>query len=130
MSWQPPKSFNDFPQQESPPNYMQIDEDIEWLMQPLIYDNPEKETWELVDLMNGIMSTLSDVDQEMLYLVYTERKTFQEAAQIVGIKAKSHAWRKTKIALDNFAEQLKANQQAMKLINHKYNMEEEDETQL
>jgi len=122
--WNAPKSFNDFPDQQSPANYMQVDEDIEWLMQPLIYENPEKESLELSELMSEVLMSLDDVDREMLQLIYYERKTFQEAAQEMGIKAKSHAWRKTKSALDKFAEAIQSNPQIMEILNNKYDLED------
>lgn len=122
--WNAPKSFNDFPDQQSPANYMQVDEDIEWLMQPLIYENPEKESLELSELISEVLMSLDDVDREMLQLIYYERKTFQEAAQEMGIKAKSHAWRKTKSALDKFAEAIQSNPQIMEILNNKYDLED------
>ena len=122
--WNAPKSFNDFPDQQSPANCMQVDEDIEWLMQPLVYENPEKESLELSELMSEALMSLDAVDQEMLQLIYYERKTFQEAAQEMGIKAKSHAWRKTKQALDKFAEAIKNNPQIMEILNNKYDLED------
>lgn len=124
--WNAPKSFNDFPDQQSPANYMQVDEDIEWLMQPLIYENPEKESLELSELMSDIMNSMDEVDQEMLQLIYYERKTFQEAAQELGLKAKSHAWRKTKVALDKFADAVKNSPQIMELLNKKYDWETDE----
>lgn len=122
--WNAPKSFNDFPDQQSPANYMQVDEDIEWLMQPLVYENPEKESLELSELMSEVLMSLDDVDREMLQLIYYERKTFQEAAQEMGIKAKSHAWRKTQSALDKFAEAIQSNPQIMEILNNKYDLED------
>ena len=122
--WNAPKSFNDFPDQQSPANYMQVDEDIEWLMQPLVYENPEKESLELSELMSEVLMSLDDVDREMLQLIYYERKSFQEAAQEMGIKAKSHAWRKTKSALDKFAEAIQSNPQIMEILNNKYDLED------
>ena len=124
--WNAPKSFNDFPDQQSPANYMQVDEDIEWLMQPLIYENPEKESLELSELMSDIMNSMDEVDQEMLQLIYYERKTFQEAAQELGLKAKSHAWRKTKVALDKFADAVKNSPHIMELLNKKYDWETDE----
>jgi len=123
--WNAPKSFNDFPDQQSPANYMQVDEDIEWLMQPLVYENPEKESLELSELMSEVLMSLDDVDREMLQLIYYERKTFQEAAQELGIKAKSHAWRKTKSALDKFAKAIQSNPQIMEILNNKYDLEDQ-----
>ena len=123
--WNAPKSFNDFPDQPSPKNYMEVDEDIEWLMQPNIYENPEKESLELSELMADVMYSMDETDQEMLQLIYFERKTFQEAAQQLGLKAKSHAWRKTQSALDRFAETIKSSPQIMGILNNKYKWENE-----
>lgn len=121
--WNAPKSFNDF-DQPSPKNYMEVDEDIEWLMQPLIYENPEKESLELSELMADVMNSMDSVDQAMLQLIYYERKTFQEAAGELGIKAKSHAWRKTKLALDRFGEAIQNNPRIMEILNIKYDLGE------
>jgi DNA-directed RNA polymerase specialized sigma subunit len=122
--WNAPKSFNDFPDQPSPKHYMEVDEDIEWLMQPLVYENPEKESLELSELMADVMESMDTVDQQMLHLIYYERKTFQEAARELGIKAKSHAWRKTQSALEKFGDAIKSNPQIMEILNNKYDLGE------
>lgn len=127
-NWKNTNSFNTFPEHKSPPNYMQIDEDIEWLMQPRVYDNPQKKSWELSEMIADLLSTLDDADQEMIQLVYYERKSFQEAAKELGLNAKSYAWRKTKASVEKFAEALKQKPEIMELINEKYGLGEPDET--
>lgn len=75
---------------------------------------------EMVDLVRTILSSLDAIDQQMIQLIYYERKTFQEAAQIVGIRAKSHAWRKTKSAMDKLENALRSNAQLMEMLEKKY----------
>ena len=58
----------------------------------------------------------------MIQLIYYERKTFQEAAQLVGIRAKSHAWRKTKSAMDKLENALRSNAQLMEMLEKKYDI--------
>lgn len=63
---------------------------------------------------------MDETDQQMIYLIYYERKTFQEAAREVGISAKSHAWRKTKSAVNKLEVLLKQNPVIMEILNNKY----------
>jgi DNA-directed RNA polymerase specialized sigma24 family protein len=92
----------------------------EWLMMPNQVIVPVVDNDELIDTVREILSTLDDIDQQMIQLIYYERKTFQEAAQIVGIKAKSHAWRKTKSAMRKLETALRSNVGLMNLLEKKY----------
>jgi DNA-directed RNA polymerase specialized sigma subunit len=92
----------------------------EWLMMPNQVILPVVDNDELIDTVREILSTLDDIDQQMIQLIYYERKTFQEAAQIVGIKAKSHAWRKTKSAMRKLETALRSNVGLMNLLEKKY----------
>jgi DNA-directed RNA polymerase specialized sigma subunit len=92
----------------------------EWLMMPNQVIVPVVDNDELIDTVRKILSTLDDIDQQMIQLIYYERKTFQEAAQIVGIKAKSHAWRKTKSAMRKLETALRSNVGLMNLLEKKY----------
>jgi DNA-directed RNA polymerase specialized sigma subunit len=77
---------------------------------------------ELIELVRELLSTLDDIDQQMIQLIYYERKTFQEAAQIIGIRAKSHAWRKTKAAMKKLESVLRSNTGLMELLEKKYDI--------
>ncbi|CAB4139886.1 hypothetical protein UFOVP355_41 [uncultured Caudovirales phage] len=92
----------------------------EWLMMPNQVVIPIVDNDEMVDLVRTILSSLDAIDQQMIQLIYYERKTFQEAAQIVGIRAKSHAWRKTKSAMDKLENALRSNAQLMEMLEKKY----------
>jgi DNA-directed RNA polymerase specialized sigma subunit len=72
------------------------------LMQPFLYDVLDDEPdWDLIDTVASVVATLDEEDQRVLHLVFYERRTFDEAAEALGIKAKSHAWRKTQKALES-----------------------------
>ena len=92
----------------------------EWLMMPNQVSVPIVDNDEMVALVREILSTLDDIDQKMIQLVYYERKTFQEAARIIGIKAKSHAWRKTKSAMEKLENALRSNAELMEILEMKY----------
>lgn len=95
-------------------------DETEWLMQPYEVANDFDDDINLLDAVADAVASLDDADKEMLYLIYYERKTFQQAARAVGISAKSHAWRKTKIALGKLEVILKENPKIMELLHNKY----------
>jgi len=92
----------------------------EWLMMPNQTSVPIVDNDDMVALVREVLSSLNDIDQQMIQLIYYERKTFQEAAQIIGIKAKSHAWRKTKSAMEKLENALRSNAELMELLEMKY----------
>lgn len=92
----------------------------EWLMMPNQISVPVVDNDDMVALVREVLSTLDDIDQQMIQLIHYERKTFQEAAQIIGIKAKSHAWRKTKSAMEKLENALRSNAELMELLEMKY----------
>lgn len=121
MGFKPPPGFNDFPDQRTPPGYMSVDTDIEWLMQPYGTEpNPEGVQSELFNILGELVDNLDVVDYQMIRLIFYEGKTFQEAATACGLKAKSYAWRKTNRALTTIGEGLKSNPKAMKLLTERY----------
>ena len=89
--------------------------EIEWLMMPFA-DAPPEANWELIDLIASVMSTLSEEDQQALHGIFYERKTYQELAGDLGIRAKSHAWRKTDAALRNLKKALLENDEFMEMF--------------
>lgn len=94
--------------------------EIEWLMQPYEAENDYDDDIVLFDTIAEIVDSMDEADKQMIYLIYYERKTFQEAAHIVGISAKSHAWRKTKSAIQKLEVLLKQNPVIMDILNRKY----------
>lgn len=90
--------------------------EIEWLMMPFA-DAPAEANWELIELVSEVMSTLSEDDQEALHGIFYERKTYQELAGDLGIRAKSHAWRKTDAALKNLKKALLENEKFREIFN-------------
>jgi DNA-directed RNA polymerase specialized sigma subunit len=94
--------------------------EIEWLMQPNATANDFDDDIVLYDAIAETVASMDATDQQMIYLIYYERKTFQEAAREVGISAKSHAWRKTKSAVNKLEILLKQNPVIMEILNNKY----------
>lgn len=78
---------------------------IERLMQPFASDEADTD-WELVDIVAAAYDKLGDDDKQVLHEVFYARNTYEETAENIGIKAKSHAWRKTQRALGNLRNQL------------------------
>lgn len=95
--------------------------DIGFLMMPYAYDHDDT-NWELVELVQAALSTLSKSDQDALEGVFYQRKTYQELASDLGIKAKSHAWRKTDSAIKNLKKALLANEKFIEMMEEKYDL--------
>lgn len=83
----------------------------ELLMQPFVYDDPEmyEPDWDLLDIVTETIASLSPQDREVIEGVYYMRMTFEELAGHIGTRAKSHAWRKHKQAIERFTEALITN---------------------
>ena len=62
--------------------------------------------WELIDIVQGVFDTLDDADKEILNEIFFQQNTYEVAKTNIGIKAKSHAWRKTRRALNNLKKAL------------------------
>jgi DNA-directed RNA polymerase specialized sigma subunit len=92
--------------------------EYELLMQPFVYDSPEdyEPNWELLDIIAEVIEGLSPQDKEIINGVYFMRMTFEELAAHIGTKAKSHAWRKHKQALDTFKFRLTTNPKYIALM--------------
>ena len=99
--------------------YYRSDE-IEWLMQPYEAVHDFDDDIVLLDAIAETVASMDATDQQMIYLIYYERKTFQQAAKAVGISAKSHAWRKTRSAVNKLEILLKQNPAIMEILNKKY----------
>jgi DNA-directed RNA polymerase specialized sigma subunit len=89
------------------------------LMQPFSVEDAEAD-WELVDIVAEAYGKLDANDQEVLHEVFYMRSTYEETASNIGIKAKSHAWRKTQKALENLKEQLENNPTFRRKYGSKY----------
>lgn len=83
-------------------------------------DAPPEANWELIELVSEILSTLDEADQEALHGIFYERKTYQDLAKDLKIKAKSHAWRRTDAALKNLKKALLQNERFIELIGEQY----------
>lgn len=92
----------------------------EWLMQPNAPEHEPSDPDEIVAILREVLSTLDSTDQRMIHLIYYEQRTFQEAARQIGLRAKSHAWRKTKAAMERFGETLRNNPRLMEILKDRY----------
>jgi DNA-directed RNA polymerase specialized sigma24 family protein len=92
---------------------------FERLMQPFSTDEAETD-WELVDIVAAVFDKLDADDKEVLYEVFYARATYEETAENIGIKAKSHAWRKTQRALGNLRNLLVADDTFRRKYGTKY----------
>lgn len=83
----------------------------EILMQPFMDNDMSAPTdWELIDLVQEVFDTLDDADKEILNEIFFQQNTYEVAKDNIGIKAKSHAWRKTRRALNNLKTALLKNE--------------------
>jgi DNA-directed RNA polymerase specialized sigma subunit len=79
----------------------------EILMQPFMDNDMSAFTdWELIDIVQEVFDTLDDADKEILNEIFFQQNTYEVAKNNIGIKAKSHAWRKTRRALNNLKKAL------------------------
>lgn len=95
--------------------------EIELLMQPFSVQHDET-NWELIELVQEILSTLSETDQEALHGIFYQRNTYQELASELGIKAKSHAWRKVDTALANLKKALLLDERFTQMMGEQYDI--------
>lgn len=93
--------------------------DIELLMLPFSVTHDDT-NWELIDLVGDILSTLSETDQQALHGIFYQRNTYQELASELGIKAKSHAWRKVDSALANLKKALIKDERFIEMMGEQY----------
>jgi len=99
---------------------------IEWLMQPNVPENYVRDDSDINDMVAEALSSLTDIDQRMIELIYLEGRTFEYAARAIGLNAKSYAWRKTKQAMENLETALRSNAKLMQLLKAKYGIGEND----
>ena len=92
---------------------------IERLMMPFYDDEALEPNWELLDIVNECNDKLSPQDQEILHRIFFLRETYEELASNIGTKAKSHAWRKTRKAMQNLQEELLKHERFKEIWNGK-----------
>lgn len=93
---------------------------VEFLMAEPFYQQDADTDWELVDIVTECYDALSEQDRQVLHEVFFLRSTYEDTAKNIGIKAKSHAWRKAHKALNNLREILVTNERFVELYGHKY----------
>lgn len=92
--------------------------ETEALMLPMVYDTYD--TPELDEINDIVMSTISTMKQDdilCLWSVFYDRVTYEELCDIVGVRAKSHAWTKTQHAMQRLKKLLLENKRFMELTN-------------
>jgi DNA-directed RNA polymerase specialized sigma subunit len=102
-----------------PTNSNNQNSELQWLMMPFA-DAPAETDWELIDIVTETVATLSEADQKALHGIFYERKTYQDLASDLDIKAKSHAWRRTETALKNLKTALTENEAFREIIGERY----------
>lgn len=93
--------------------------ETEWLMLPFA-EAPDDDNGELIGIIATVLGTLSEQDQQALHGIFYEQKTYQELAEDLGIKAKSHAWRRVTAALDRLKAALYADETFRQLVKERY----------
>jgi hypothetical protein len=99
--------------------------EIELLMMPFVDTDTSvlEPDWERLDAVGQALSMLTEEEQWVIYRMFYDRVTYEELKNNLGIKAKSHAWRKTRLALESLKNELLKNPlfQEMKDDNHQPN---------
>ena len=102
-----------------PANKLNPENATEWLMMPFAITEFGND-WEMIDMIQETLSTLSEADQAAIQGIYYERQTYQELAETLSIRAKSHAWRKADSALKNLRKAILNNEELMSVLREKY----------
>lgn len=79
---------------------------VEFLMAEPFHQADAETDWLLIDIVSACYDRLEEEDRRVLHEVFFLRSTYEDTAKNIGIKAKSHAWRKTRKALDNLQKEL------------------------
>jgi len=93
---------------------------VELLMAEPFYEQSPDTDYELVRIVTECYDELNDADRLILHEVYFLQNTYEDSASNIGIKAKSHAWRKTRKALENLREKLLENKEFTELYAHRF----------
>ena len=103
------------------PTARQGDSFYEILMQPFMDDDMSAPTdWNIIDLVKTVFDTLGEEDKKVLNEIYFQQNTYEIAKKNIGIKAKSHAWRKNQKALNNLKKALLSNETFLKEYGERY----------
>ena len=87
-------------------------------MQPFMYElRDDTDLHEVIEIVYSEVESLGDEDKLCLYEVFYDRTTYEELAGKLGLKAKSHAWSKTKSAQTKLKDRLLKNNRFMELTN-------------
>lgn len=80
--------------------------EIELLMMPFnnLSAGDLEPDWDMLDAVSECVSMLSEKEQTIIYGLFYDRLTYEKLKNVIGVKAKSHAWTKTKKALENLKE--------------------------
>lgn len=65
--------------------------------------------WEIIEAVTDAMNALTEQEQWVLYRIFYDKITYEELANNLGIKAKSHAWLKVRNALNSLKAELLKN---------------------
>lgn len=65
--------------------------------------------WTAIEAVSEAIASLTEQEQWVLYRIFYDRITYEELANNLGIKAKSHAWLKVQNALDKLKTELLKN---------------------
>lgn len=85
--------------------------EIELLMMPfhdLSVEDVEPD-WQTIDAVNEALASLTEQERWVLYRIFYDKITYEELANNLGIKAKSHAWLKVQNALENLKNEILKN---------------------
>lgn len=77
--------------------------------------NHEQEE-ELQNAVQECLTQLTDAEQKIIYGVFYDRLTYEDLTSVAGVKAKSHAWKKTKTALHNLKTIMEQHPELQKFI--------------
>lgn len=85
--------------------------EIELLMMPFHdLDVTDMEPdWDIIEAVNEAVAKLTEQEQWVLYRIFYDKITYEELANNLGIKAKSHAWLKVKNALESLKTEILKN---------------------
>lgn len=69
-------------------------------------DTTGEPDWDTIEIVSDCIATLTPEEQFVIHAVYFDRITYEELAARLGLKAKSHAWRKVRQATENLKQAL------------------------
>jgi hypothetical protein len=96
--------------------------DTELMMLPFVYQTiKEREpNWEIIDVVRAEIENMSPQDQNILEFIFSYGQTYEKLTEELNIKAKSHAWRKTRTALKRLSDRLMQNEEFLEKAKQYY----------